>query len=133
MNKIITLTGALFLFVLTAFTPARNIDNVINALRTGNSGVLGQYIEENVDIALPDKTESYSKAQAVMILKDFFSRNGVTGFEVKHKGNNSGNEFCIGMLQTRSGTYRTTVFMKAKGGRQIIKEIRFTSMKQNEG
>jgi hypothetical protein len=62
-----------------------------------------------------------------MILQDFFSNNGVRNFELKHKGDNSGNQFCIGTLQTKSGAYRTTVFMVSKNGRQLVREIRFQS------
>ncbi|HYK55893.1 MAG TPA: DUF4783 domain-containing protein, partial [Flavisolibacter sp.] len=79
-------------------------------------------------ISLPDKSDSYSKTQAVIILKDFFTNNGVKGFDVIHKGDNGGSQFCIGTLQTRSGNYRTTVFMKTKNGRQLVKEIRFQSI-----
>ena len=74
------------------------------------------------------KSATYSKTQALVILQDFFANNTIRNFEVKHKGDNSGNLFCIGTLITKSGNYRTTVFMKAKGGRQLIKEISFQSL-----
>ncbi len=126
MKKFLLLiTVACSLLALLAFRPGQSIDSVIGALRNGNSSELSRYMEGNLDISMPEKSDTYSKAQAVLILKDFFARNGVTGFEVKHKGDNKGNEYCIGMLNTRSGTYRTTVFMKADGGKQLIKEIRF--------
>jgi hypothetical protein len=47
---------------------------------------------------------------------------------VKHKGDQGGGQFCIGTLQTKSGNYRTMVFMKAKGNKQVMKEIRFQSV-----
>lgn len=125
MQKIFTLTLFAFVFLTTAFKPISGIDDVINALRTGNADEVAKYIDDNVELSLPDKSDSYSKAQAVMILKDFFSNNNVIGFEAKHKGDNSGNQFCIGTLRTKSGDYRTTVFMKTKNGRQSVKEIRF--------
>jgi hypothetical protein len=78
-----------------------------------------------VEISLPGKSDEYSKAQAVMILKDFFTNNGVTGFEVKHKGENNGNQYCIGTLLTKSGNYRTTVYMKTINGKQLVRELRF--------
>ena len=125
MQKIFTLACAALLIMSSAFKPIRGIDDVINALRAGNANEMAKYIDENVELSLPDKSDSYSKAQAIMILKDFFANNAVTGFETKHTGDNSGNQFCIGFLKTRSGTYRTTVFMKTKNGRQSVKEIRF--------
>ena len=74
---------------------------------------------------MPDKSNSYSKSQAEMVVKDFFSTNNVTGFDIIHKGENAGSEYCIGTLQTGSGTYRTTIFMKQKGGAQVLQELRF--------
>ena len=125
MQKLFTLTAISFLFLLSAFTPLKGIDEVVNALRKGNATEISKYIDDNVEVSLPGRSDSYSKAQAVMILKDFFSNNGVTGFEVKHKGENNGNQYCIGTLLTRSGNYRTTVYMKTKNGRQLVREIRF--------
>jgi hypothetical protein len=125
MQKIFTLAFSLLLIVGSAFKPISGIDDVIGALRTGNASEVGKYIDENVELSLPDKSENYSKAQAVMILNDFFATNIVTGFETKHTGDNSGNQFCIGTLHTKAGDYRTTVFMKTRNGRQSVKEIKF--------
>lgn len=125
MQKIFTLALLYVVFMLSAFKPISGLDDVINALKAGNANEVAKYIDENVELSLPDKSDSYSKAQAVMILRDFFANNNVVAFEAKHKGDNSGNQFCIGNLKTRSGDYRTTVFMKTKNGRQSVKEIRF--------
>ncbi len=128
MQKIFTLLGAAIVLMSSSFKPVSGIEDVISALKAGNATEVAKYIDENVELSLPDKSDNYSKAQAVMILKDFFSSNPVTGFETKHKGDNSGNQFCIGTLHTRSGDYRTTIFMKTKNARQSIKEIRFQSL-----
>jgi hypothetical protein len=101
---------------------------VIGALKAGNATELSKYIEDNVEITLPDKSDNYSKAQAALILKDFFANSVVKTFDVKHKGDQGGGQFCIGTLQTKSGNYRTMVFMKAKGNKQVMKEIRFQSV-----
>jgi hypothetical protein len=89
---------------------------------------LGKYLDENVEITLPDKSNSYSKAQAILILKDFFDNNEVKTFEVKHKGDQNGGQFCVGTLQTKSGNYRTTIFMKTASGKDFIKTLRFQSV-----
>jgi hypothetical protein len=113
---------------LTSFAQKSNIDAVIGALGSGNATELSNYFEESVELTLPDQSDSYSKAQALLILKDFFSNNGVKSFDVKHKGDGGGGKFCVGTLQTRSGNFRTTVFMKMKNNREIVKEIRFQSI-----
>jgi hypothetical protein len=125
MKKLFTLLGIMLFLSTTAFKPVSGLDEVIGALRSGNATELSKYVDDNIEISLPDKTDSYSRAQALMILQDFFSGNAVRNFEIKHKGDNGGSQFCIGTLQTKSGNYRTTVFMKTKNGRQLVKEIRF--------
>lgn len=125
MRKIILLSTVFIAFFITAFKPIAGLDDVINALKTGNASEVGKFIDDNIEISLPDKSDNYSKAQAVMVLKDFFTNNGVTGFEVQFKGENGGSQFCVGKLITKSGNYRTTVFMKSKEGKQLVKEIRF--------
>ncbi|GAA4322057.1 DUF4783 domain-containing protein [Flaviaesturariibacter amylovorans] len=123
MKKLLLLFTAFL--ALTAFRAAGGLDDVISALRGGSASELSRFIDDNVEIALPDKSDRYSRAQATMVLQDFFSSNGVKGFELKHKGDNGGNQFVIGTLQTRSGAYRTTVYMSARNGKQLVREIRF--------
>lgn len=116
------------LVLLSSFVQHSNIDDVIGALRSGNADELAKYFDDNVEITLPDKSDSYSKAQAALILKDFFNNNSVKNFDVKHKGDNGSGQFCIGTLQTKSGNFRTTVFMKMKGGKELVKQIRFQAI-----
>ncbi|HWC53267.1 MAG TPA: DUF4783 domain-containing protein, partial [Chitinophagaceae bacterium] len=80
------------LVLLSAFTLQNDIDGVIGALRSGNAEELSKYFDDNVELTLPDKSDNYSKAQAVLIMRDFFNNNNVTNFEVKHKGDNGGGQ-----------------------------------------
>jgi hypothetical protein len=115
--------------MLSSFsTGQKGIDEVIGALRSGNSAQLSVFFDENVELTLPDKSDSYSRAQAQLIVKDFFGNNGVKGFDLKHKGDSPSGHFCIGTLQTNAGNFRTNVFMKVKNGKEVVKEIRFQSI-----
>ena len=60
------------LIAFSSFGQSGNIDAVIDALRSGNATELSGYFDDNVELTMPDKADSYSKAQAVLILKDFF-------------------------------------------------------------
>ena len=128
MKKFLLFSSVALMIVVSAFKPLGGLDEVIGALRSGNAQELSKYVDDKIEISLPDKSDSYSKSQAIMVLKDFFNNNGVTGFELQFKGENGESKFCIGKLQTKSGSYRTTVFMKTKEGRQLVKEIRFQSL-----
>jgi hypothetical protein len=111
--------------LLYSFTVFSGIADVINALKTGNAAEMSKYFDNTVEITLPGKSSSYSKSQAELILRDFFAGNSVKGFTVIHQGENAGSQFCIGTLVTKSSTYRTTVYMKQKGDKQLLQEIRF--------
>jgi len=111
--------------ILGSFTNRAGIDNVINALKTGNATEVAKYFDNTIEITMPDKSNSFSKSQAELILKDFFSANTIKGFEIIHKGENGGSQYCIGKLLTKTGTYRTTIFMKLRGNNQTLQEIRF--------
>jgi len=114
--------------LLVSFTVQGGIDEVIGALKSGNVSELSKFIEDNVEITLPDKSDNYSKAQAGLVLRDFFSNSGVKSFDLKHKGDGPSGQFCVGTLVTKNGNYRTNIFMKVKGNKQIMKEIRFQSV-----
>jgi len=72
-----TLTIFLSLAMVSFTNQASNLDNVIDALKDGKASEIGKYLDENVEITLPDKSNNYSKAQAILILKDFFDNNEV--------------------------------------------------------
>lgn len=121
MFNIATVSAAFFLFSFSIV----NIDEVINALRAGNAAEIAKYFDNTVEITLPSKSSSYNKIQAEKILANFFSNNPVRSFEVLHSGENAGSQYCIGKLITKNATYRTTIFMKQKGGVHTLQEIRF--------
>ena len=123
MKRFFTLSILLTFF--SSFTLFVGIDDVIAAMRAGNSSQVAKYFDNNIEISMPDKSNSYSKSQAELVLKDFFASNPVKGFEIIHKGENAGSQYCIGTLQTRNGAYRTTIFMKQKGDSQVLQELRF--------
>jgi len=122
MKKTLLFLSA-FLITLSIFAQG-GIDDVISAMKSGNASGVTKYFDSYVDITMPDKSSNYSKSQGELILKDFFSNNGVKTFEVKHKGNNDNGDYCIGTLQTKNGNFRTTVYMRMKGDRQVIQDIR---------
>jgi len=125
MKKHLGFAITVFSLVLVSFTPFYSIDDVVTAMKSGNANQLSKYFDTRVDISLPGKSDNYSKSQAEMILKDFFSSNEVKSFQVKHKGEQNGSQFCIGLLQTSTGNYRTKFFMKQKGDHQVVQEIGF--------
>lgn len=118
-------TLSILLSCLSSFVIFVSIENVIAAMNAGNATSVAKYFDNSVEISMPSKSNSYSKSQAELVLKDFFASNPVKSFDIIHKGENAGSQYCIGTLQTKNGTYRTTIFMKQKGDLQVLQELRF--------
>lgn len=114
---LMVLLSGLFSFV--------SADDVINAIKSGNASQLSKYFDNTIDIALPDKTNVYSKSQGELVLKDFFDNNEVKDFEVVRKGENAGTQLIIGTLNTKNGEFHTTIYIKQKGDKQLLQELRF--------
>lgn len=105
------------LLVLTAFAQR---DEIVAALRIGSAERLARYFDQAVDITLPDKSNTFSKGQAELVLRDFFEQHKVRNFVVQHSGSNPTSNFIIGTLSTASGEFRTTVFTRQRGDKQLI-------------
>ena len=111
-------------FIAIAALSQGGIEDVISAMKSGNASGVTKYFDSYVDITIDDKGSNYSRSQGELIFKDFFSNNGVRSFELKHKGNNDNGDYCIGTLQTKNGNYRATVYMRLKGNKLVIQDIR---------
>ncbi len=122
MKKFFTYGIIALIFCLSSFV---SVDEVISAIKNGSASQLSKFFDDTIEITLPDKTNAYSKSQGELVLKDFFVNNGVKNFEIVHKGENAGVQFIIGTLDTKNGEYRTTIYMKQKGDKQLLQEIRF--------
>ncbi len=125
MKKLAGLAIILLSFVLFSFKSVFSLDAVAVAIRTGDVDQLAQYLDYRVDISLPDKSDTYSKSQAEMVIRDFFATNEVKNFQVKAKSENNGAEYCTGVLQTRNGNYRTSLYLKQKGDKLLLEAIDF--------
>ncbi|HEY9342727.1 MAG TPA: DUF4783 domain-containing protein [Hanamia sp.] len=119
----------LILFVMIAglfssFT-AISFTEILNAIKSGDAKEVAKYFDNTVEITISEKSNSYSKSQAQLVLHDFFKSNSVKNFEVIHKSENASSQYCIGNLITNNGLFRTTIYMKQKGDKQVVQEIRF--------
>jgi antitoxin component YwqK of YwqJK toxin-antitoxin module len=106
-------------FISLSFT------EVVNAMKSGNSAEVSKYFDNTVEITLPGKSNSYSKSQAELVLRDFFASAGVKDFEVSFKSDTPGSQYCIGKLHTDNGIFRTTIYMKQKGNKELIQTLHF--------
>jgi hypothetical protein len=116
------------LFASTGPTaPNPGLDAITKALSAGDVETLAKYFDENLEISILDEEKTYTKAQAVEVVKTFFASNKPKTFNAVHNGTSKGNsdQFCIGNLAANSGNYRVYIYLKTVGANVAIKELRF--------
>ncbi|MEO8764106.1 MAG: DUF4783 domain-containing protein [Ginsengibacter sp.] len=122
MKKILR---SITIIILACSFISLSFNEVVKAIKSGNSTEVSKYFDNTVEISLPEKSNSYSKSQAELVLRDFFATNGVKDFQILHKSDTPGSQYCIGNLATSNGVFRTTIFMKQKGDKELVQELRF--------
>lgn len=118
----------LFLFIISAASFAFKtdvIDDIAAAIRSGSPKNISKYFIENIDLKVIEQEDVYSKPQAEMILKDFFSKHAVKSYTVAHKSEaKNGSQYVIGTLDTSSGKFRTYFLIKTTGAQTLIQQFK---------
>ena len=61
------------------------LEDIATALKTGNSKSLALHFGSTVDMTILEKEDVYSKAQAEIILKQFFAKHQPKSFKIMHQ------------------------------------------------
>jgi len=123
MKKILLILTILLVNIGYAHPIINN--DIANALKSGNAAEVAKYFSNSVDLTLPSNEGVYSKTQAELILKTFFSNHQPKNFNIVHNGDSKNNtHFSIGNLVTENGTFRTYILYKEKDNNVIILELR---------
>ena len=69
MKSLLTSILVVATVMMSSFAQPSTIDDVIGAIRSGDADELSKYFDDNIELTLPVKSDSYSKAQAQVILK----------------------------------------------------------------
>lgn len=94
-------------------------------LRHGRTAQLAERFTSNIDLAILDVDAVYSRGQAEMVLKRFFTDNRPTEFVIQHQGKAAGDcRYIIGHMRTERSEYRVTYFLRLEDGLAMIKQFR---------
>jgi hypothetical protein len=104
-----------------------NLRDITNAIGSGDAQALGQYFDDSVELGILGKDGFYSKKQAISQVQNFFSKHRPASFSQVRNGTppNKDSQYCIGNLKAGSQTFRVYIYMKTKGGKPLIQELRF--------
>lgn len=132
MNTFLTRISFILLLATLLIHPARTCmagpedtaAQVTAAILAGNATEVSKHFSAMVDLTLPGFDDTYSKAQAGQILKDFFAQNPVKGFKVTRQGSSpDGSYFTIGSLETGKKAYRVYFIIKTAGGQNQLQQL----------
>jgi hypothetical protein len=127
--KLVTFCLSVFLLTSSAVIPNEPpgpIESVTVAIKTGSSSELAKYFAPTVELILPGNDGAFSKAQAEMIMKNFFIKSAPVSFIVNQKGNSAGGaQFIIGTYKTKSETLNVYILLKPLANQLMIQQMHF--------
>ena len=116
---------AILIFLGAGVMPQADIsDRVVALLKAGNSKELSGHFASKIDLAVEDKDDVYSRAQAELIVKKFFATHTPTTVTVVHSGtSNMGIKYSICSMTTSNGNFRVSFHVKEVGGKGYIQKL----------
>jgi hypothetical protein len=110
-----------------AFAQPDVISQVKETIKAGSAKELSRFLNATVDVTLDGNVQSYSKAQAEFVLRDFFKQHPPNEVNIIHQGSSKGGQpFAILQYKSGSDTYRLFMKIKSTGNSQFLDDIRFT-------
>lgn len=101
-------------------------DDLALAFKSGNAKEIAKYFNSNVELTTPTSDDVYSKAQAEMLLKDFFAKYQPRNFVISHRGSSTeGSRFAIAYYECAQGKFRVNIYIRESAGKALIQELRF--------
>jgi hypothetical protein len=125
MKKLVIIITCL-LSTIAFSSGQKAVDDITNALKTGNAPALAVYFHATVDLTIIQKQGTYSKSQGEQIVQNFFNENKPAGFTINHNGTSGeGSKYIIGALNSSTGEYRVYIYFKNLNGAELIQTLRF--------
>lgn len=118
-----------FFLLLSGFAALAQTDaisQVKETIKAGSAKELAKYLNQTVDVTIEGNVQSYSKAQAEFVFRDFFKQHSPVEFNIIHQGSSKGGQpFAIGQYKSGADIYRVFMKIKTVGGQQLVHEISF--------
>mgnify|MGYP003575188856 FL=1 len=103
------------------------ISLIKETIKAGSSKELSKYLYQTADVTIDGKVESYSKAQAEFVFRDFFKQHPPSEFGIIPQGSSKGGQpFAIGQYTSGNDVYRVFMKIKATDKEQLLQEISFS-------
>ena len=127
INTVGRLGVLVFCFALQcAYAQDAIFDPIRDVIKTGSAREMSKHLNQSVEINIEGDVNTYSKAQAEFVFRDFFKKHPATSFTIVHKGASKGGQrFAIGRYVSNNDSYNVLMLVKAAGATYLIHEISF--------
>lgn len=126
-SKALIVFCVLTLQVFASYGQSEVIYQVKETIKAGSAKELSKYLFQTVDVTIEGKVQSYSKAQAEFVFRDFFKQHPPAEFTIIHQGSSKGGQpFAIGQYKSADETYRVFMKIKSVNKQQLLHEISFS-------
>lgn len=120
-----TLITVLNLFFSSEPQQKDTFDTLSGYFKSSGSREIAAYFSPLIEMNILSDENEYSKAQAELILRDFFQKNKPVSVRVVHRLSSNPNfRFAVLSYQTDSEKFRVSVSMSREGEKFLIKVIR---------
>ena len=98
-----------------------------SSLSRGDMKKLVSIFNSSIDVTFSNQVKTYTKSQAEIIIKKFFSKHDPKSFKIMNKGKSSTNNtiYAIGELKSNNGNFRVYMFFIPSKEGYLLRELRF--------
>lgn len=100
-------------------------DDLIGMLRNASATEITRNMNATVELTINDNEGAYSRQQAEVMLKRFFSQHPVKNVTLQHRGSSAqGARYAIAVYESNNVRYRVYIFVKTTGSESLVHELR---------
>lgn len=128
LTKVFLLGWLLIAFAVSGKAQsADQLAAVRSAISSGSSRNLAQYLGPSVEVGFDGDKQSYNSTQTELVMKNFFTKNPPTSFDIVHQGaSNDGIPYAVGHYVGKTGSYQIFIKLKPKQSTPTIDTLDFT-------
>lgn len=111
-KKVFSVVLILGFLLLTIGSLAQIPNEISLSFKRGDSKLLSEYFNQNIELAVMGKSNVCSKSQARQIMNKFFEENVPESFRVLSQETKQEAKYVIGILNTGNGPFRVYILLK---------------------
>ncbi len=122
MKRFFSVTGLALVFTLFSFQS--DVESMIMDLKFGNIDKVANQFYDYIELKLPgEDAVNMNRSQAKNLLKNFFNKNRIRGFEKDSDRSNGNTKMITGKLPNGSNGFNMAILLRQLNGRNLIVAI----------